>query len=128
MLASFNGPDIFEVENGRVLDGFVERAVLGSEGGMFICRQLPCIQLCWPQEERLPPLDTICSWRPIAGLTNGEVDFTQKQLDFRRLGDPVGSSYGESLVCVLKHVICLLFGHALQCKESHEVVNCQVLN
>jgi hypothetical protein len=76
MLASFNGPDIFEVEDGRVLNGFVEWAILGGEGSVFICRQL-----CWLQKEQLSPLDTVGWWRPIASLTNGKVDFTQQQLD-----------------------------------------------
>jgi hypothetical protein len=78
MLASFNGPNVFGVEDGRVLDRVVKWAVLGGEAGMFLCRQLPCIQLCWPQKERLPPLDTVRSWQPIAGLANSKVDFVQK--------------------------------------------------
>jgi len=128
MLASFNGPDVVEVEDGQVLDRFVEWAILGGKGGTFISWQLPCIQLCWLQKELLPPLGTVRSRRLIAGLTNGEVDLTQWQLDFRCLGNPVGSSCGEPLVRVLKHIIRLFFGHALQCKESHEVVNGQVFN
>ena len=81
MPASFNGPNVFGVEDGRVLDGVVEWAILGGEGSTFLCRQLPCIQLCWPQKEQLPPLDTVHSWWPIGGLTNSEVDFIQKRLD-----------------------------------------------
>ena len=64
MLASFNGPDVFKVEGGWVLNGFIERAVLGDKGGVFICRQFPCKQLCWPQELWLPLLDTISWCRP----------------------------------------------------------------
>jgi len=66
MWASFNGPDVFGVEDGWVLNGFVEWAILSGEGSMFPCRQLPCIQLCWLQEEWLPPLDTVRLWQPIA--------------------------------------------------------------
>jgi len=128
MPASFNGPDVFGVKDGRVLEGFVKWAVLGSEGCMFLCRQLPSIQLCWPQEEWLPPLDTVHSWQPIAGLTDSEVDFVQKRLDLSRLGSPFGSGCGEPLVHVLKRVVHLLFGHPLLGKEVHEIVNCQVLN
>jgi hypothetical protein len=51
--------------------------VLGDEGGAFICQQGPRIQLCWLPKKRLPPLDTMSSWRPIASLADCEIDLTQ---------------------------------------------------
>jgi hypothetical protein len=125
MPASFNGPNVFGV---KVLDRVIKRAILSGESGMFLCRQLPCIQLCWPQEEQLPPLDTVHLWRPIGGLMNSEVDFVQKRLDLSRLGSLFSCGYGEPLIRILKHVICLLFGHPLLGKETHEIIDCQVVN
>ena len=46
MPASFNGPNVFEVEDGWV-NGFVKRAILGDEGSTFIHRQLSCKQLSY---------------------------------------------------------------------------------
>ena len=123
MPSSFNGPNIFGVEDGRVLDRVVKRAILGGEGSAFLCRQLPCIQLCWLQKEWLPPLDTVHSWQPIGGLTKSKVDFVQE-----RLGSPFSCGYGEPLIRVLKRVVRLLFGHPLLGKEMHEIIDCQVVN
>jgi hypothetical protein len=77
MPASVNGPNYVGVEDGRVLNRFVKWPILGDEGGAFILRHGPHIQLCWLPKEWLPPLDTMSSWRPIASLADCEVDLTQ---------------------------------------------------
>ena len=128
MPASFNGPIIFGVKDGRVLNRVVKQAILGGEGSAFLHRQLPCIQLCWPQKEWLPPLDTVHLWQPIAGLVNSEVDFVQKRLDLSRLGSLFSCGYGEPLICVLKRVVRLFFCHPLLSKKPHEIIDRQVVN
>ena len=77
MPASVNGCDVVGVEDGRVLNRFIEWPVLGDEGGAFIRWHGPHIQLGWPPKEWLPPLDTMSSWRLIASLTDCEVDLSQ---------------------------------------------------